>query len=685
MAMASPSERSSSSRSTTSLMPGRIVVACDATRNFNSQEFKQIISNIQTRQNMIQEVDTITVLGVLHKVLHPMGFQMQIGPDSFIGTRVRAIKEEVTRMVDAYAGKLQNSAEECEGSGVVIEVKIVVGAPLKNVIVQEAIGSNATWVVLNRHLRKELKFYLNKIPCKVAQTLDNFSLKILRPFYSDKAMGNIEPELFYSLSKLVSVIPSDYTPSNDHSLISPIYRGSTSSHRSSGSDRSSFVSSLTSKSKEQNIFSPDEFTSNSHLEKPGIYAKRKEHDSSPPVKLTQSLQSDPSFAIPCSANGIISRECKHSEIQIVEEASSSGDLRREDTDEDSASDDSYPEIEKQINLQLDFHVSHHSAAMKMHLGSKIWNYSEIQTATNGFSSENLLGEDGYGLVYKGLLKDGQLIAVKVQKEANTQGYLENYLQLGVLSLACHKNVVMLLGYCRRENINILVYEYICDRSLEWYLFDNKEHVLAWHQRRAIAIGIAKGLRFLHEECRGSPILHRDMRPSNICLTHEFIPLLADCGLVKWNTNDHNRHTKFQGTLEYLAPEYAENNACSVKTDVFAFGIILIQLISGCKCPDSTKDSPPQSLREWAMPLIEMLKLDELVDPRLGDSYGMYELYQMARVAYLCVQTEPAMRPTAGEVLLILEGENEHLDQLTEQLIPVPNNVQRRVYPQVLKV
>ncbi|KAH6759158.1 hypothetical protein C2S51_019393 [Perilla frutescens var. frutescens] len=324
----------------------------------------------------------------------------------------------------------------------------------------------------------------------------------------------------------------------------------------------------------------------------------------------------------------------------------------------------------QRNLQSD--------EMKMHLGSKGWDYSEIRTATSNFSSDNLLGEDGYGHVYKGQLKDGQLIAVKVQKEADTQGFSEFHSQLCALSLACHKNVVMLLGYCRKENINILVYEYICNRSLEWHLFDNTERVLEWHQRHDVAIGIAKGLRFLHEECRGSPILHRNMRPGNIFLTHEFSPLLADCGLAKWNTNKHDRQTKFQGTFEYLAPEYSENGACSVKTDVFAFGIVLIQLISGRKGVASMKDNHPHSLREWAMPLIETLKLDELVDPRLGDSYGTYELYQMARVAYLCVQTESAMRPTVGEVLLILEGENSHLDQLTEQLIPVPNNVQRRI-------
>ncbi|KAH6759159.1 hypothetical protein C2S51_019394 [Perilla frutescens var. frutescens] len=361
MHMASPSEKSSSSRSTTNLMPGRVVVACDATKNLNAEEFNQIISNIQLRRNMIQEVDTITVLGVLHKVIHPthvsysslstaesnevftmnlylctVGFQMQIGPDSFIGTRVPAIKEEVSRMVDAYVGKLQHSAEECEGSGVLIEVKIVVGAPLKKVIVQEAVASNATWVVLNRHLKKELRFYLKQIPCKVALTLDDFSLKVLRPFYSDKATANIEHELFYSLSKIVPLIPVEYNPNNDQSVISPILHGSSSSRGSSGSDKSSFPSSLTSRSKEQSILSPDEFVSNSHQEKPGVYAKGKDKDgdNSPPVKLKQSLQSDSSCdVVPCTAKEMNSdlKECKYSEVQIVADASLSGDLPREGT------------------------------------------------------------------------------------------------------------------------------------------------------------------------------------------------------------------------------------------------------------------------------------------------------------------------------------------------------------------
>ncbi|KAL0326102.1 UNVERIFIED_CONTAM: protein NSP-INTERACTING kinase [Sesamum radiatum] len=618
--MASPGERSNSSRSTNSLMPGRIVIAYDATKNHSAREFQEIIANIQMRDGMIQEVDTITVLGVLHKVLHPLGFQMQIGPDSFIGTGVPAIKGEVSRMVDALTGMLQRSAEECEGNGVGIEVKIVVGAPLNKVVVQEAVASNATWVVLNRHLRKETRFYLKHIPSKVALTLDNFSLEVLRPYCSDKATVNTEHKLFYSLSKFVPLLPVEYNTNNGQSSVSPCYRESMSSQESSDTliiDEELGVLLFLMCSRSALI-----------LPSTGSYTKvRNKYDNSPPVMQKQGLRSHSDVPVhhPASEMKLAAKACNYSEVQIARDDFSSGKLEGHGSNAkvETKSLDSYIMMQKQTKLQIDCDAPHTSDEMKIELDSMACSYSDIQIATNDFSSENLLGEGGYGVVYKGQLKDGQLITVKVQKEGNTQG--------------------------------------------------NTKHVLEWHQRHAIAIGIAKGLRYLHEECRGSPIIHRDIRLSKIYLTHEFVPLLGDCGLAKWEKN------------RYLAPEYAENGICSVKTDVFAFGIVLIQLISGQKAVDPTRDNNHQSIRQWAIPLIQTLALEKLVDPRLGDSYNTYELYQMARVAYLCIQIKPAMRPTMGEVLHLLEGKNDHLQHLTKQFIPRFSNVQKQILLQALVV
>ncbi|KAI4307202.1 hypothetical protein L6164_030414 [Bauhinia variegata] len=297
------------------------------------------------------------------------------------------------------------------------------------------------------------------------------------------------------------------------------------------------------------------------------------------------------------------------------------------------------------------------------MDSMRFSYSDILLATNEFSENNLLGEGGYGHVYKGVLRDGQQIAANVRKEESGQGFTEFQSEVYVLSFAKHKNIVMLLGHCCKERKNILVYEYICNKSLHWHLYDKNAAVLNWHQRYAIAIGTAKGLRFLHEECRGSPIIHRDMRPSNILLTHDFVPMLGDFGLAKWKTGDSDGHTRILGTLGYLAPEYAEEGIISVRTDVFAYGVVLLQLISGRKLVDSKNPDRQRPLRQWAEPLIEKLTLHELIDPRLGESYDTYELYLMAKAAYYCVQRDPVRRPTMAEVVLLLEGEKDHFMSL----------------------
>ncbi|KAM0946375.1 putative protein kinase RLK-Pelle-RLCK-VI family [Dioscorea sansibarensis] len=189
------------------------------------------------------------------------------------------------------------------------------------------------------------------------------------------------------------------------------------------------------------------------------------------------------------------------------------------------------------------------------------------------------------------------------------------------------------------------------------------------------MGVAKGLRFLHEECRGGPIIHRDLRPSNILLTHDFVPMLADFGLAKWKSGGESFQTRILGTSGYLAPEYAEYGIVSVRTDVYAYGIVLFQLISGQRVLDD-KRGQSQHLLQWvyesistqlyrinaqishildfqAEPLVESLALHELVDPRLGDSFDTHELYLLARVAFLCVRRNPEMRPSMGEVCTIL--------------------------------
>ncbi|XP_057795613.1 probable serine/threonine-protein kinase PBL15 [Salvia miltiorrhiza] len=589
-------------------MRSRILIVCDATKDRSIHEFRQTIRQIRMCGGIVHPGDTIRVFGVLHKVLHPMGYRMGVAPENFLGaTHARAVEEEVSKKVDMYVGMLQYSAEECEGERVNIEVKITAGTPLRKAIMHEVATSNAAWVIFDRALRKELRYYLKHIPCKAALVLDNFTLKILDHEYSNKETEHFDSKQFYSLSKPVPLPPVSDNE-NEQSVNTINY------HRSmESSDMASSIwpSSFTSNSKEESIVSQNETRPSPNQEESGN-----------------------------------TRQIMEYYAPII-----SNQKRRPSR-----------------NRYSDVPVLCITCGLKTELDAMRYSYPEIQLATNNFSLDNLLGEGGYGLVYKGKLKDGQHIAAKVRKEASTQGFSEFHSEIFVLSFARHKNIVMLLGYCCKENLNILVYEYICNKSLEWHLFDTNQ-VLEWHQRHAIAIGTAKGLRFLHEECRGSPIIHRDMRPSNILLTCDFVPMLGDFGLAKWKTDEGEIQTRILGTLGYLAPEYAENGIVSVRTDVYSFGVILIQLISGRKAVDSKREDQPSSLRQWALPLIEKLALHELVDPRLGETCNTYELYSMAKTAYLCLQTEPEKRPSMAEVLHLLEGEIDHFSHLTDQFGP----------------
>ncbi|KAL2467798.1 Protein kinase protein with adenine nucleotide alpha hydrolase-like domain [Forsythia ovata] len=649
-----------------------IVLACDATKDRNTHEFKNTITNIRMQGGIIQAGDKITVLGVVHKILHPMGYQMKIGHGPFFGTHVRAMKEEFSRKIDSYVSMLHHSAEECEADGVEIKAKITVGGPMTKVVAKEVATSNATWVVLDRHLRKELKFYLKHTPCKVALVLDDLSLEVLRPYYSNNDIGNVEHTLFYSLSKPVEPLSDQDNETIADSVFSVNSYESVSALESSNMTKNSSVSVFTPNSNDHSFSSQDESCQSTTSEKSGNDAKVEN-------KYVVSLPMMQKQRSPQISSDSLTKMPKEESIQEFMEYHSGDEsiftAKQEKSGSNAEGENKYavspPMMEKQRSSQrsTDMPILSTSNWMNNGLDSIRFCYSKILIATDNFSSDNLLGEGRYGVVYKGQLKDGQLITAKVLKEASTRGSAEFHSEVYALSFARHKNIVMLLGYCCKENLNVLVYEYICNKSLEWHLFDNADRVLEWHQRRSIAIGIAQGLRYLHEKCRGCPIIHQNVRPSQILLTHDFVPMLGDCGLAKWKTDEADMQTQILGTLGYLAPEYTENGDVTVQTDVYAFGVVLIQLISGHRIVDSPSDNHQQSIIRWALPLVQTLALDGLVDPRLGDSYRMYELYHMARTACLCVQTDPTMRPSMGEVLHLLDGKHDHFLHSTETMRP----------------
>ncbi|XP_057768305.1 inactive protein kinase SELMODRAFT_444075-like [Salvia miltiorrhiza] len=287
---------------------------------------------------------------------------------------------------------------------------------------------------------------------------------------------------------------------------------------------------------------------------------------------------------------------------------------------------------------------------------RLFTYAELERATGGFQQANFLAEGGYGSVHRGVLPDGQVIAVKQHKLASSQGDREFCSEVQALSCAQHRNVVMLIGYCVEDRRRLLVYEYICNGSLDYHLYGRNKIPLDWGARQKIAVGAARGLRYLHEECRVGCIVHRDLRPNNILLTHDFEALVGDFGLARVQSDSSSGESRIIGTFGYIAPEYAQTGQVSEKADVYAFGVVLVELLTGRKAVDICRPKGEQCLTEWARPLLEDNGLAKHVDPWLKQCYSEREVEGMLHCASLCLQRDPHLRPSMSQLLRLLEGD-----------------------------
>ncbi|KAG6473294.1 hypothetical protein ZIOFF_067208 [Zingiber officinale] len=268
-------------------------------------------------------------------------------------------------------------------------------------------------------------------------------------------------------------------------------------------------------------------------------------------------------------------------------------------------------------------------------------------------AENLVGRGGHAEVYRGATEDGREIAVKRLRRASTDEQREKdfLTELGTVGHACHPNVCGLLGCCIDRDLH-LVFEFSSRGSVSSNLHDESSPVMAWKLRHAVALGTARGLHYLHKECPRR-IIHRDIKAANILLTANFEPKISDFGLAKWLPSDctHCSVTPIEGTFGCLAPEYFMHGIIDEKTDVFAFGVFLLELISGRKPVDGFH----KSLLSWARPFLNEGKIEMLVDPRLGDNYDIGQLRRICFPASLCIRATATLRPSMTEVLEMLVG------------------------------
>ncbi|KAF7112256.1 hypothetical protein RHSIM_RhsimUnG0252000 [Rhododendron simsii] len=329
---------------------------------------------------------------------------------------------------------------------------------------------------------------------------------------------------------------------------------------------------------------------------------------------------------------------------------------------------------------------------KGNITAQIFSFSDLSVATQNFNPDSLVGEGGFGRVYKGHIESlNQVlslslslslshththivdVAVKQLDRNGFQGNREFLVEVLLLSLLHHTNLVNLVGYCADGDQRILVYEYMSNGSLEDHLLgmspDKKP--LDWNTRMKIAEGAARGLEYLHEAAN-PPVIYRDFKASNILLDGEFNPKLSDFGLAKLGPTGDKSHvsTRVMGTYGYCAPEYALTGQLTTKSDVYSFGVVFLEIITGRRVIDNSRPSEEQNLVTWAQPLFkDKRKFSLMADPSLEGNYPIKGLYQALAIAAMCLQEEASVRPLISDVVTALaflsnkeEGDDEEKEK-----------------------
>ncbi|CAK9133436.1 unnamed protein product [Ilex paraguariensis] len=291
------------------------------------------------------------------------------------------------------------------------------------------------------------------------------------------------------------------------------------------------------------------------------------------------------------------------------------------------------------------------------LSVKTFALAELEKATEKFSSRKVLGEGGFGRVYHGVLEDRSEVAVKLLTRDNQNGDREFIAEIEMLSRLHHRNLVKLIGICIEEHTRCLVYELVPNGSVESHLHgvDKRKRPLDWDARLKIALGAARGLAYLHEDSNPR-VIHRDFKASNVLLEDDITPKVSDFGLAREATEgSHHISTRVMGTFGYVAPEYAMTGHLLVKSDVYSYGVVLLELLSGRKPVDMSQPPGQENLVTWARPLLTSREgLQQLVDPTLAGSYDFDDMARVAAIASMCVHPEVTHRPFMGEVVQALK-------------------------------
>ncbi|KAK7383086.1 hypothetical protein VNO78_28754 [Psophocarpus tetragonolobus] len=646
--------------------------------------------------HVVHSSDSITLLAVYsaHKTGRRFWNFSRLGGDCTNGPAGK-LPEQISVISDSCAQMVLQLHNQIE---VRVKIKVVTGTP-SGAVAAEARWSGSHWVILDKKLKQEVKHCMDELNCSIV-VMNGSQAKILRlnlgssdelqtPFFSATSSPGIE------IGKLKGRRLKHSTPAS-----SPEEEG-TSVTRNIG------VNSVSSSDSTSSLFlvyeqnplyegkGPEKKTYKSINEpknfnvQPPLYFDF-ERDRSPPswTRPTSSVASDNKTIFWIPQNHIVEekfQKTKNNNVILRTKSPTSKtllenfircdqEMRTNEHEFDQAQSRSYVPhsgirdnsipVGRTTSVPPPLCSQCQNKAPVFGKPPKRFSYKEIEEATEMFSDVNFLAEGGFGVVHKGILKDGQVVAVKQLKFGGSQADIDFCREVRVLSCAQHRNVVLLIGFCIECNLRILVYEYICNGSLDLYLYGDVSMSLDWNSRLKIAIGVARGLRYLHEDCRVGCIVHRDLRPKNILLTHDFEPLVADFGLARWHSEwNIDTEDRVIGTSGYLAPEYPDAGNLTYKVDVYAFGIVLLELVTGRRIRELEQFNGHSYLTEWFHPL-HMLEPSHILQnvrslkPGFDSEESLefnLQLQAMARAASLCLRVDPDARPPMSKILRVLEG------------------------------
>ncbi|XP_059666257.1 receptor-like cytoplasmic kinase 176 isoform X2 [Cornus florida] len=317
---------------------------------------------------------------------------------------------------------------------------------------------------------------------------------------------------------------------------------------------------------------------------------------------------------------------------------------------------------------------------------KTFTFGELKTATRNFRPDSVLGEGGFGCVFKGWIDEqtftaakpgtGMVIAVKRLNQEGLQGHKEWLAEINYLGQLYHPNLVKLVGYCLEDEHRLLVYEFMPRGSLENHLFRRASYIqpLSWNLRMKVALGAAKGLAYLHSP--EAKVIYRDFKTSNILLDSNFNAKLSDFGLAKDGPTDGESHvsTRVMGTYGYAAPEYVATGHLTQKSDIYSFGVVLLEMLTGRRVVDKNRPPGEHKLIEWAKPyLASKRKMLRIMDPRIEGQYSPGGALRAVTIAIKCLANEPKFRPNVNEVVKGLEQIQELKDTESPRSGSVQNN------------